>query len=103
MRIRLSQLRRIIAEEVKRTLHEGGSNYETNRDAVAAVYQKRTSNPEFGGCYLEDFEGLGLDMNDLRTDPIFTSDYNLIGDRVVAKGDFKQGARYPDDRRARMY
>jgi hypothetical protein len=98
MRIRLSQLRRIIKEEVKRTLHEGGSDYETNRAAVAAVYQKWTSNPEYGGCYLEDFEGLGLDKDDLRTDTNFTSDYKIIGDRVVANSDFKEDTRYPDDR-----
>ena len=98
MRIRLSQLRRIIKEEVQRTLNEA-----YNSDDLHAVYQEKTSDPQYGGCYLEDFEGVVEDTETLRADPMFTSEYQLIGDRVIAKGDFRSGTRYPDDRRARMF
>ena len=117
MRIRLSQLRRIIKEEVQRTLREGDEAYYTGE--VKAIVDKLYDEEGGGTVELRDLEkyytidGSGLrkeygeiyeiDTDALQDDPKFQEEYDCqptVGDHVIVSrtDDWEAGAfELPND------
>ena len=109
MRIRLSQLRRIIKEEVQRTLREGDEAYYTGE--VKAIVDKLYDEEGGGTVELRDLEKYfppegsvyEIDTDALQDDPKFQEEYDCqptVGDHVIVSrtDDWEAGAfELPND------